>query len=50
MVIFLGNVVKRESFVAAKLMSKIIAPFRYSETCDTLLFDLWVEKLLLPEF
>ena len=30
-------------------MSKIIASFYYRGTCDTLLFDLWVEKFLLSE-
>jgi len=44
-----GKRYQRESFVAGKIMSKIIAPFCYTGTCDTLLFNLWVEKFLVPE-
>jgi len=39
----------RESFVAAKIKSKIIAPFCYNGTCDTTLFNIWIEKFLIPE-
>ena len=44
-----GKRYQRESFVAGKIMSKIIAPLCYTGTCDTLLFNLWVEKFLVPE-
>jgi len=44
-----GKRYQRERFVAGKIMSKIIAPFCYKGTCDTLLFNLWIEKFLVPE-
>lgn len=39
----------RESFIAAKNGSCIIAPFCYSGTCDTILFNTWLKKFLIPE-
>lgn len=55
---FLGKVIQgkisgkryqRESFVAGKVGSKIIAPFCYEGTCNTDLFNYWIEHFLLPE-
>ena len=39
----------RESFIAAKAGSKIFAPFCYTGTCDTKLFNLWLKDFLIPE-
>jgi len=39
----------RESFVAAKVDKKIIAPMVYQGTCNTALFESWVEKVLVPD-
>jgi transposase len=39
----------RESFIAAKIESRILAPFCYKGTCDTLLFNLWLKDFLIPE-
>lgn len=39
----------RESFIAAKCHSKILAPFCFHGTCNTQLFEFWIEKFLLPE-
>lgn len=39
----------RESFIAGKIQDKIIAPFCYTGTCDSELFNFWLEKFLLPE-
>ena len=44
-----GRRYQRESFVAGKIGSKIIAPFCYQGTCNTDLFNFWVEHFLLPE-
>lgn len=44
-----GKRYQRESFIAAKVNSKIIAPFCYKGTCDTNLFNLWLEQFLIPE-
>lgn len=44
-----GRRYARESFVAAKCGSRILAPFCYQGTCNTELFNLWVERFLLPE-
>lgn len=44
-----GKRFARESFIAAKCGSKILAPFCFKGTCDTLLFNLWVEEILVPE-
>lgn len=38
----------RESFVAAKCGSEILAPFCFQGTCNTDLFNLWIEKFLCP--
>ena len=44
-----GRRYHRESFVAGKLGSKIIAPFCYQGTCDTDLFNFWIKNFLVPE-
>jgi transposase len=44
-----GKYFTRESFVAAKRAKQIIAPMCFQGTCNTLLFDSWVENLLLPQ-
>ena len=37
----------RESFIAAKLQSCILAPFCYAGTCDTELFNVWLKEFLI---
>ena len=44
-----GKRYARESFIAAKVESHIVAPFCYTGTCDTHLFNLWLRDFLLPE-
>ena len=44
-----GKRYQRESFVAGKTGSKIIAPFCYEGTCNTDLFNYWVKHFLLAE-
>lgn len=44
-----GKRYARESFVAAQHNNKIIAPLCYTGTCDTKLFNFWLENFLLPE-
>jgi transposase len=39
----------RESFIAAKRGSQILAPLCYSGTCNTKLFNVWLRDFLLPE-
>ena len=36
-----GKRYARESFIAAKVESSIVAPFCYTGTCNTLLFNFW---------
>lgn len=43
-----GRRYTRESFVAAQHQKKIIAPFCYKGTCDSILFNFWLEHFLLP--
>ncbi|HAU1190315.1 TPA: IS630 family transposase, partial [Legionella pneumophila] len=40
----------RESFIAGLMpqSKKVVAPFCYSGTCDTTLFNCWLEQCLLP--
>ncbi|MBS4163394.1 Uncharacterized protein PRO82_000695 [Candidatus Protochlamydia amoebophila] len=45
----LGKRYQKESFIAAKVGSDIIAPFCYQRTCNTHLFNFWVELYLIPE-
>ncbi|SPJ31676.1 unnamed protein product [Candidatus Protochlamydia amoebophila UWE25] len=44
-----GHLFARESFIAAKCQSKIFATFCYTGTCHTILFNTWLEKILIPE-
>lgn len=43
-----GKRYARESFVAAKCGSQILAPLCFQGTCNTALFDMWIETLLVP--
>ena len=43
-----GRRYQRESFVAAKVNGKVIAPFCYQGTCDTNLFNFWIDQFLVP--
>jgi transposase len=44
-----GKRFARESFIAAKVDHKIFAPLCYQGTCNTALFNMWIEKMLVPE-
>jgi transposase len=44
-----GNRFSRESFIAAKKQNQILAPFCYTGTCNTILFNTWLETMLIPE-
>ena len=44
-----GKRYARESFIAGEINGKIIAPFCYTGTCDSAIFNLWVKDFLLPE-
>lgn len=43
-----GRHYARESFIAGQLQNKIVAPFCYTGTCDSILFNFWLENFLLP--
>lgn len=43
-----GKYYARESFIAAKCGSQILAPFCFQGTCNTELFNQWVETFLVP--
>lgn len=43
-----GKRYARESFVAAKCEAEILAPFCFQGTCNTDLFNLWIETCLVP--
>ena len=43
-----GKEFKSVGIVAAKVGKKIIAPFQYSGTMDSSLFEIWFEACLLP--
>ncbi len=43
-----GRKFERQSVVAAKCGDNILAPFGYSGTCNAELFNLWLEKILVP--
>lgn len=45
----LGNRYHRENFIAAQSQHKIFAPFCYTGTCNTSLFNTWLEKICIPE-
>ena len=44
-----GRRYDRESFIAGKVGNRIIAPMCFKGTCNTELFNTWLEKVLLPE-
>jgi len=44
-----GSRYSRESFIAAKNQSMILAPFCYTGTCNTILFNTWLMQMLVPE-
>lgn len=44
-----GSRYSRESFIAAQNQSSILAPFCYTGTCNTDLFNVWLEQMLIPE-
>lgn len=44
-----GRRFARESFVAAKVGAKVFAPLCFEGTCNTKLFNVWVEQFLVPE-
>ncbi|NBV29598.1 IS630 family transposase [bacterium] len=44
-----GKRYARKSFIAAKVGSKIIAPMIFEGTCNSELFETWVEKVLVQE-
>lgn len=44
-----GNRYHRESFIAAQNQNNILAPFCYTGTCNTLLFNTWLKEILIPE-
>jgi transposase len=43
-----GKKYARESFIAGKVGSKIIAPFCFKGTCNTAVFNTWISQVLLP--
>jgi len=43
-----GKRYARESFIAGQVQNKVIAPFCYTGTCDSKLFNFWLENFLLP--
>lgn len=44
-----GKRFDRESFVAAKVGGKILAPLCYKGTCNTALFNMWIEEMLAQD-
>jgi transposase len=43
-----GRRYARESFIAGLIGNKVIAPLCYTGTCDSGLFNFWLENFLLP--
>jgi isfu1 transposase len=43
-----GKRFARQSFIAGLNNNKVIVPFCYNGTCDTVLFNYWLENVLLP--
>ena len=43
-----GKRYARESFIAGLVGNKVVSPFCYQGTCDSKLFNLWLESYLLP--
>lgn len=44
-----GTRFHRESFIAAQCKGKILAPICFTGTCNTQLFNMWLERYLVPE-
>ena len=44
-----GKKFDRHSIVSALNKKKFVAPFGYKGTCDSILFETWIEKVLVPE-
>ncbi|MCH9715941.1 MAG: IS630 family transposase [Gammaproteobacteria bacterium] len=44
-----GRRYARESFIAGLVSNQVVAPLCYTGTCDTILFNFWLENFLLPE-
>ena len=44
-----GKRFAREIFIDGKVASEVIAPFCYQGTCNTELFNTYLQKVLLPE-
>lgn len=44
-----GHRYHRKSFIAAQNKSSILAPFCYTGSCNTTLFNTWLKKILIPE-
>ncbi len=44
-----GKRFERQSIVAAKCQKDILAPFGYPGTCDSGLFNFWVENILIHQ-
>ena len=44
-----GKKYARESIIAGKNGNKIIAPMCFYGTCNTAVFNTWIEQMLLPE-
>ena len=44
-----GHRFARESVIAAIFQGKFLSPMCFQGTCDTQLFNIWLQKLLIPE-
>lgn len=44
-----GSKRRRTSIIAATCRGEILAPFVFEGSCDTVVFNTWVEKELVPE-
>jgi transposase len=44
-----GKRFERQSIIAAKCQKEILAPFGYYGTCDSQLFNFWVENILVNQ-
>ena len=45
----MGNTYERTKIIAGLVNNKPIEPIVFNESCDTLLFEAWVEKFLIKE-
>lgn len=44
-----GKRYDRESFIAAKVGTEVIAPMCFKGTCNTEVFNIWIKNVLIPE-